>query len=270
MLNSPLSFIFTKTDGTHMNNAISIYGKMLSFSRIKIHTDNLDHIKQQLDVLPLLKHNEQSIPVVIDCQIQLNLSELIELFWSYRLQPIGIMTDVLSKQADELRLASFPADGKRIARVQADAPQAIDTPTDGTDTPADSPADSQTNHDTQHTPQPQPTAQMSSVIHAQMLRSGQTLHHIGGDLTIIGGVNDGAEAITDNSLHIYGRGLGRLVAGATGDPKARIFCQKFNPSLVSVAGTYCLRDEIDPKFIDQAVQVSFCEQQGLVFTLLEG
>ncbi|WP_431197481.1 septum site-determining protein MinC, partial [Streptococcus pneumoniae] len=50
-----------------------------------------------------------------------------------------------------------------------------------------------------------------------MLRSGQSLQHLGGDLTVIGGVNDGAEAITDNSLHIYGRGLGRLVAGATGD-----------------------------------------------------
>lgn len=44
-------------------------------------------------------------------------------------------------------------------------------------------------------------------------------------MTVIGGVNDGAEAITDNSLHIYGRGLGRLVAGATGDKEARIFAK---------------------------------------------
>ena len=101
-----------------------------------------------------------------------------------------------------------------------------------------------------------------------MLRSGQSLQHLGGDLTVIGGVNDGAEAITDNSLHIYGRGLGRLVAGATGDKEARIFCQKFNPSLVSVAGTYCLRDAIPSEMIDQAVQVTYDEAQGLVFTLL--
>lgn len=101
-----------------------------------------------------------------------------------------------------------------------------------------------------------------------MLRSGQSLQHLGGDLIIIGGVNNGAEAITDNSLHIYGHGQGRLVAGATGDRDARIFCQKFNPTLVSVAGTYCLSDAIPSQMIDKAVQVSYDDSEGLIFTLM--
>ena len=88
-------------------------------------------------------------------------------------------------------------------------------------------------------------------------------------MVILGGVNWGAEAITDSNLHVYGRGFGRLVAGATGDKKARIFCQRFNPSLVSVAGTYCLRDDIPEIFIDKAVQVSYDEKEGLAFTLME-
>ena len=107
------------------------------------------------------------------------------------------------------------------------------------------------------------------MIYDQMLRSGQTINHVGGDLILTNSVNSGAEAITDNSLHVYGRAQGRLVAGATGDKDARIFCQIFNPSLVSVAGTYCLRDNLPQHVIDKSVQVRFVEGEGLVFTIIE-
>jgi septum site-determining protein MinC len=108
------------------------------------------------------------------------------------------------------------------------------------------------------------------MIYDQMLRSGQSLNHVGGDLILTNSINSGAEAITDNSLHVYGRAQGRLVAGATGDKDARIFCQVFNPSLVSVAGTYCLRDNIPQDIIDKSVQVRFVEGEGLVFTVMDG
>lgn len=107
-----------------------------------------------------------------------------------------------------------------------------------------------------------------SLVHEQMLRSGQSVHHIGGDLIVTNSVNKGAEVVTDNNLHIYGKGQGRLVAGATGDETTRIFCQVFEPSLVSVAGTYCLHDDIPQEFIGQAVQVTFEKNKGLVFKLM--
>lgn len=109
---------------------------------------------------------------------------------------------------------------------------------------------------------------MTSSVCDSILRSGQSLQHLGGDLVVLGGVNRGADAITDSNLHVYGRGLGRLVAGATGDKDARIFCQRFDPSLVSVAGTYCLHDDIPKEMINKAVQVSYDEEKGLVFTLM--
>ncbi len=102
-----------------------------------------------------------------------------------------------------------------------------------------------------------------------MLRSGQNVNHVGGDLILMNSVNDGAEAITDNNLHVYGKGMGRLIAGATGDPDAKIFCQCFNPSLVSVAGTYMLRDNLPPEVINKAVQVSYKEDEGLVFKIMD-
>ena len=107
------------------------------------------------------------------------------------------------------------------------------------------------------------------LVHSQMLRSGQSINHVGGDVILTKGINAGAEAITDYSLHVYGKAEGRLVAGATGDTKAKIFCLRFNPSLVSVAGTYCLKENIPTEYLDKAVQVSYLDGQGLVFELME-
>ena len=107
------------------------------------------------------------------------------------------------------------------------------------------------------------------LVHTQMLRSGQSINHVGGDVILTKGINAGAEAITDYSLHVYGKAEGRLVAGATGDTNAKIFCLRFNPSLVSVAGTYCLKENIPTEYLDKAVQVSYLDGQGLVFELME-
>ena len=107
------------------------------------------------------------------------------------------------------------------------------------------------------------------LVHSQILRSGQSINHVGGDVILTKGINAGAEAITDYSLHVYGKAEGRLVAGATGDTNAKIFCLRFNPSLVSVAGTYCLKENIPTEYLDKAVQVSYLDGQGLVFELME-
>ena len=279
-----------KNYGTSMTQAVTLYGKMLTFSRLKITTDDLAQIRTELG--RALEDNPiaDSLPIVIDSDVDIELDALIDMLWLLNVQPIGVVSGVLDDQARELRLAIFPADGKRIERLPNSdkADKAIKA--ESAPTPAQNSSSDNTNNtssaDTKPDAEPVSAAasstqqgatlvtaqdhsvQLSSGIHTQMLRSGQSLQHLGGDLTIIGGVNDGAEAITDNSLHVYGRGLGRLVAGATGDKNARIFCQKFNPSLVSVAGTFCLRDAIPSEMIDQAVQVTYDEDKGLVFTLL--
>ncbi|WP_290000510.1 hypothetical protein [Faucicola atlantae] len=43
---------------------------------------------------------------------------------------------------------------------------------------------------------------------------------------------------------------------------------RFNPSLVSVAGTYCLKENIPAEYLNQAVIVSYQEPVGLVFNLM--
>ncbi|WP_201616295.1 septum site-determining protein MinC [Psychrobacter urativorans] len=257
-------------------SAMTFYGKMLTFSRLQINTDDLVAIDTQLT--GMLSNKTSNIPVIIDSDIVQDLSALVELLWSWGLQPIGVVTGVLEEQARAQRLAIFPADGKRIERIlpskkpttqisQAAVSTASEAPLDNAVIPStveDSPdatsAPTETFLSAEH---------ITSLIYDQMLRSGQSLNHVGGDLILTNSVNSGAEAITDNNLHVYGRAQGRLVAGATGDKDVRIFCQIFNPSLVSVAGTYCLRDNLPEEVIDKAVEVRFVEGQGLVFKVID-
>ena len=281
----------TIADNDHHANAASatpalaFFGKMLTFSRLQFSTDDVAAITAQLQTT--LSNKNSNIPVLIDSEVEQDLSALVELLWSWGLQPIGVVTGLLDAQARELRLAIFPADGKRIERILPSkkavtqlSQTAATTPTteSNSNTTTDN-ADSTVSNQavemstTNEAVLPAETLisvqHITSLIYDQMLRSGQSLNHVGGDLILTNSVNSGAEAITDNNLHVYGRAQGRLVAGATGDKDARIFCQVFNPSLVSVAGTYCLRDNLPEHVIDKAVEVRFLEGQGLIFTIID-
>ena len=283
----------TIADNDHHANAASatpalaFFGKMLTFSRLQFSTDDVAAITAQLQ--STLSNKNSNIPVLIDSEVEQDLSALVELLWSWGLQPIGVVTGLLDAQARELRLAIFPADGKRIERILPSKKAVTQLSQTGATTPttennseskittdnADSTVSNQAveTSTTNEAALPAETLisvqHITSLIYDQMLRSGQSLNHVGGDLILTNSVNSGAEAITDNNLHVYGRAQGRLVAGATGDKDARIFCQVFNPSLVSVAGTYCLRDNLPEHVIDKAVEVRFLEGQGLIFTIID-
>ena len=273
--------------------ALAFYGKMLTFSRVQFSTADFTAIASQLETT--LSNKNSNIPVLIDSEVEQDLSALVELLWSWGLQPIGVVTGLLDAQARELRLAIFPADGKRIERIlpskkaTTQLSQVSTSKDSAQSTPANDSASS-TADNSGSTAEQQTVAasaipevaettltaetlisaeHITSLIYDQMLRSGQSLNHVGGDLILTNSVNSGAEAITDNNLHVYGRAQGRLVAGATGDKDARIFCQVFNPSLVSVAGTYCLRDNLPEHVIDKSVEVRYLEGEGLVFTVMD-
>ena len=273
--------------------ALAFYGKMLTFSRLQFSTDDFAAIGSQLE--STLSNKNSNIPVLIDSEVEQDLAALVELLWSWGLQPIGVVTGLLDEQARQLRLAIFPADGKRIERIlpskkattqlsqvavskdgakTTPANDSVSSTTDNAGSAVNSQAAATT--EVNATTETTLTAEtlisaehITSLIYDQMLRSGQSLNHVGGDLILTNSVNSGAEAITDNNLHVYGRAQGRLVAGATGDKDARIFCQVFNPSLVSVAGTYCLRDNLPEHVIDKSVEVRYLEGQGLVFTVMD-
>ncbi|HKU43736.1 MAG TPA: septum site-determining protein MinC [Polyangiales bacterium] len=119
-----------------------------------------------------------------------------------------------------------------------------------------------------HAPPPSQQPDGSGTLTlTQPLRSGQIVYADGRDAIVLAAVNTGAELIADGNIHIYASLRGRAMAGARGNTDARIFCQKFEADLVSIAGVYLSADEIPKQHRGKAVQISL--QHGeLVFSEL--
>lgn len=101
----------------------------------------------------------------------------------------------------------------------------------------------------------------------QNVRSGQQIYAQGCDLVVIGSVGNGAEVISDGSIHIYGKLRGRAIAGAKGNKDSAIFCSSIEAELVSIAGTYWLSEAIQQTHWQQAGYIKL-EQEQLVVDAL--
>ncbi len=85
----------------------------------------------------------------------------------------------------------------------------------------------------------------ASLMIDSPVRSGQSVVFIDGDVTVLGSVGSGAEIIAGGSIHIYGTLRGLAMAGASGNPRARIFCHRFDGELLAIGAHYRTADEID-------------------------
>jgi len=92
-------------------------------------------------------------------------------------------------------------------------------------------------------------------VHTTPVRSGQQVYARGGDLTVLTSVAAGAEVLADGSIHVYGPLRGRALAGADGNPEARIFCRSFQAELVAVAGRYLVWDDVPREFHGKPVHI---------------
>jgi septum site-determining protein MinC len=104
-------------------------------------------------------------------------------------------------------------------------------------------------------PPPQPPPEPTALVLKEPVRSGQSISFVRGDVTVVGPVASGAEVIAGGSVHIYGRLRGRAIAGAMGNPEARIFCRKFEAELVAIDGLYKTADDMPAALRGKAVQV---------------
>ena len=96
-------------------------------------------------------------------------------------------------------------------------------------------------------PAPVPAPPVAAMIIDTPVRAGQRIYARGTDLIITAVVNNGAEIIADGSIHVYAPLNGRALAGASGNPEARIFALSMQPELVSIAGVYRTFDEGFPQ-----------------------
>lgn len=117
-------------------------------------------------------------------------------------------------------------------------------------------------------PEPVEVAQVAPVqaleptkVHVGPVRSGQQIYAAGTSLVVLGSVSPGAEVIADDSIHIYGALRGRAIAGAKGNPLARIYCQQLQAELLSIAGTFQLSDALPAGLIQEPVHIRLDNEQ---------
>lgn len=317
-------------------NAFKITGRMLTFSRITLESNDLDIIREQLQEISK-KNPILGVPVVIDSTVEQELIEVIQLFVSLGLQPMAVIEGILAEQAKAIQIPVLPKD-RAVQRIQATDEQSavFKTPTpptpvattedkntaepkkdsdENTVKPTDDKENETTaqddknntdaeknetestddtkNKDVEHTdettenaentedketetteptPAPEPiiiTIEHKTSFHNMMLRTGQSLVQENGDVVLMASMNSGAEIIASGNVHVYGSARGRIIAGATGDMRARIFCQYLDADLVSIAGTYCLAEDIPPYAVGRPTYIYLNEEHELVFEPLK-
>jgi len=103
-------------------------------------------------------------------------------------------------------------------------------------------------------PAPAPARSAALVIDGNV-RSGQSIMHADGDVTIVGRVASGAEIVAGGSVHVYGALQGRVIAGISGEPGARIFCTEARAELLCIGGAYVTAEDMNPEIEGRSLEV---------------
>lgn len=256
---------------------IRIIGRMVKFSRLTFETNNLDELRQELIQL-FADRNYVGAPVVINSTVPQDLIPLIQLLMEFGLQPIAVLDGILAADAHAIQFPVLPAEQQDIKRITPTSEQEQTVQPAQNVQPA--PVQMNTNPsvvesvEQQANPVPAPVVteqivvtQRKTIYHADMLRTGHSLIE-DADIVLTANMNSGSEIIAGGNVYIYGAGRGRIIAGANGDQNARIFCHSLEATLISIAGTYCIADDIPAEFLQKPVQIWLNAQQELQFGLL--
>jgi septum site-determining protein MinC len=102
--------------------------------------------------------------------------------------------------------------------------------------------------------EPSKPEKTESLIIDGNVRSGQSIMHAEGDVTIVGRVASGAEIVAGGSVHVYGALQGRVIAGISGSPSARIFCKEARAELLCIGGFYVTAETMNPEVEGRSVE----------------
>ncbi len=96
----------------------------------------------------------------------------------------------------------------------------------------------------------------NTLVHYGNLRSGTRLYAKGKSLVVVGNVGNGADAIADGCIFVFGSARGRLIAGAKGNRQSVIYCESFNPELISIGGIYQTNEDIQNNNFNKRILAS--------------
>ncbi len=231
---------------------IRITGRMVNFSRLTFSNTDLNQIRQQLNALTE-EQNYNGTLIIIDSTVKVDLIELIQLLIEFGLQPMAVVDGLLGDDARAIQFPVLPKD-QPVQRI-------IATSQSGTQ-------DTSAIDESIVESAPIAPASSATVYHDEILRTGQSLVEDHGNIVLTASMNNGSELIASGNIFIYGTGRGRIIAGASGDLNARIFCQSLEAQLISIAGTFCVYDDIPAQYLQKSVQIYLNSNQELEFELL--
>ncbi|QSE45248.1 septum site-determining protein MinC [Acinetobacter johnsonii] len=237
---------------------IRITGRMVNAIRITLDTNDHDAIRQQLSKT-LQNASTAGALVVLESSVEQELISLIQLLLDLDVQPMAVQEGILAEQARAIQFPVIPAQvhgiSSQLQEVKATKEQVVEAP--AATASANAPVAAA------------PVIRHATSYHDEILRTGQCLVQNQGDIIITAGINSGSEVIASGNIHIYGSARGRVIAGAGGNSAARIFCHALEAELVSIAGTYCVADDIPAQHLKRPTHIYLNDQQELVFEALE-
>ena len=233
---------------------IRIKGRMVNAIRISLDTNDHDAIRQQLS--PKLK---AAFPpgtlAVIESSVEQELIALIQLLIDLEVQPMAVTEGILGDQARAIQFPVLPPD-RQLEEVKATKEQVVEVKPESVAASG-------------HPVAAAPVVAHVTSYHDEILRTGQCIVQHNGDIILNAGLNSGSEIIASGNIHVYGSARGRLIAGAGGNTAARIFCHNLEAELVSIAGTYCVADDIPPHVVKKSIHIYLNDQLELVFEALQ-
>ncbi|MDQ8994786.1 septum site-determining protein MinC [Acinetobacter soli] len=235
---------------------IRITGRMVNFTRLTFDTNDHNVIRQQLTAI-LNEDAYQGTLVILDSTVEQELIALIQLLISLGLQPMAVIDGLLSDEAKSIQFPVMPAD-QPLQRIKATKEEVVVQSAKVTEKNAET-----------KTPTTKTAISHKTSYHDEILRTGQCLVQDHGDIILNAGMNSGSEVIASGNIHIYGNVRGRIMAGAGGNPAARIFCHALEAELVSIAGTYCVAEDIPKDVLKKSVHIYLNDKQELEFRALE-
>jgi septum site-determining protein MinC len=235
--------------------AFELKGELSTLSVLRLQDTDIERIAQELAAkVKIAPGFFSSTPIIIDLkhlngsQILLDFSALKSTLIQHGLVPIGVRNAHVKEQK---------------AAIQAGLALLRNEPTEHI--LSGNPNSSKSQHSQWDDTDPYPPRK--SIIITRPVRSGQQIYARKCDLVVLAKASPGSELLADGNIHIYGPLRGRALAGIHGDTEVRIFCQSLEAELVSIAGTYKLKNDIEIPPKGPPVQIYLQEGQLMISPL---
>lgn len=248
-------------------SAIELRGSVFTLSVLRIHSNELDVIENQL-VKRLSKSPQFFVnaPIVVDLEsvrdipAALDFHRFVVLLRARHLFPVGVQNGSPLQHEAAMAAGLAVLKGRAMQEPPTITPLISSQPDPIATTEPEPPSEAALADRT--------TPASNTKIVQQAIRSGQRVMARNSDLIVLAAVNAGAEIIAEGNIHVYAPLRGRALAGVSGDTQARIFCHQFEAELVAIAGNYRVFDDGPPKELrGKAVQVFLDGEQLIVAPL---